>query len=347
MTRLRPVSAHASATMAKSRSACAVLVWKNEFAEIWKSTPSRRLRDRVAAAEEVLFGADGDGGALGVDVQEHARRRRHARAQVLRDRRERLDVGRRRDEVHHRLPGPAAFAERHESQQPAPSAVGGRFVGAESARARPPSRVSASSVFIVSDCRRQRSMSRTTSYRSASCSPSAGPAARRRHRELHLVAIAVGLGRRNDRPQLERRKAAQALETVADLLLLERELRRIREVLQAAAAAASEVRARRVDAIAATASRSPRSPRGRSERALRRRGPSGGRPGSPPRTNITYPSTRPTPSPPNARSSMESSDGVASTGFCHNSAEYKGRFSTSQFAAVATARRGGEYDSDS
>ena len=58
-----------------------------------------------------------------------------------------------------------------------------------------------------------------------------------------------GLGRRQDRAQLERRQSADALEAVAHLLFLEGELRGVRDVLETTAAAAAEVRARRLDAI--------------------------------------------------------------------------------------------------
>src|SRR5262249_9990539 len=67
------------------------------------------------------------------------------------------------------------------------------------------------------------------------------------NRELHLVAISVRIGRRQDRPELEVTEPADTLEAVADLLFLEGQLRGIGEVLQAAAAAPAEVGAGRVD----------------------------------------------------------------------------------------------------
>src|SRR5262249_60845204 len=68
-------------------------------------------------------------------------------------------------------------------------------------------------------------------------------------REFHLVAIPVGVGGREDRPELEVAEPADTLEAVAHLLLLEAQLSGIGEVLQTAAAAPAEVGAGRVDPI--------------------------------------------------------------------------------------------------
>ena len=70
------------------------------------------------------------------------------------------------------------------------------------------------------------SMSSTSSQRPALWKPSAGPSARRRERVLHLVAVVEDLGLARD-DRLERRlgDARDALERVAHLRLLLRELR--------------------------------------------------------------------------------------------------------------------------
>ncbi len=65
--------------------------------------------------------------------------------------------------------------------------------------------------------------------------------------ELHLVAVAVHLGRRDDRAHLGRGDAADALERLHNLTLLDPALLVVAQVLEAAAAAAAEVRARRLD----------------------------------------------------------------------------------------------------
>src|SRR5262249_38386087 len=64
-----------------------------------------------------------------------------------------------------------------------------------------------------------------------------------RDREFHLVAISIELRSRQNRPQLEGAHATEALQTVANLLFLERELRWIGEMLQTAATTLPEVRA--------------------------------------------------------------------------------------------------------
>jgi len=69
------------------------------------------------------------------------------------------------------------------------------------------------------------------------------------HGELHLVAVAVHLGRRQDRTQLEGRDGSQPLETVAHLLFLESQLRLVGDVLQPAPATPAEVRAGRRHAL--------------------------------------------------------------------------------------------------
>src|SRR5262245_23755662 len=68
-------------------------------------------------------------------------------------------------------------------------------------------------------------------------------------RELHLIAVAVGLRRGQNRPQLEVAEPADALETIAHLLGLEAELRGVRQVLEPTAAAAAEVGAGRLHPI--------------------------------------------------------------------------------------------------
>jgi hypothetical protein len=68
------------------------------------------------------------------------------------------------------------------------------------------------------------------------------------HRELHLVPIPIDLGRGEDGAHLERGGAAQAFQTIRDLLGLKGELRVVGEMLEAAAAAAPEIWARRLDA---------------------------------------------------------------------------------------------------
>ena len=68
--------------------------------------------------------------------------------------------------------------------------------------------------------------------------------------ELHLVAVAERLDRRDDRPDGGLGHAAQVAQHFADLALLLGQLRLVSEVLEAASAAhaALEVRARRLDA---------------------------------------------------------------------------------------------------
>jgi len=68
-------------------------------------------------------------------------------------------------------------------------------------------------------------------------------------RELHLVPVAIHIGRGEDRPKLEGPEPADARETVAHLLFFERQLRGIGEVLKPAATAAAEVGARGVDPV--------------------------------------------------------------------------------------------------
>src|SRR5262249_49311257 len=61
------------------------------------------------------------------------------------------------------------------------------------------------------------------------------------HRELHLVAISVDLGRADDRAELEARDVAETLQHVPHLFRLEGELSRIVHVLEAAATAPPEI----------------------------------------------------------------------------------------------------------
>ena len=68
-------------------------------------------------------------------------------------------------------------------------------------------------------------------------------------RELHLVAIPVRVRRFQDGPELELAEAADALEAIAHLLLLEGELGRVRDVLEPAAATAAEIGAGRLDPV--------------------------------------------------------------------------------------------------
>src|SRR2546427_94432 len=75
------------------------------------------------------------------------------------------------------------------------------------------------------------------------------PAAAAHDRELHLVPVPVGVGRRQDGPELERAEPTDALETVTHLLFLEGELRGVRDVLESATAAATEVGARRLHPV--------------------------------------------------------------------------------------------------
>ena len=107
-----PSSAHASATSANSRSACTVLVWKNELAETWNVHAAQRLRDVIATEQQVLLAADRHAGLLGVDVEHDAGGRRHARAQRLGHRHQRLHVGRGGHDVDHGLAGAPPLAQR-------------------------------------------------------------------------------------------------------------------------------------------------------------------------------------------------------------------------------------------
>jgi hypothetical protein len=158
--------------MAKSRSACTVLVWKNELAEIWNVTPSRdsvmcsrpsstcssvptatlalrsfTLSSTLAVAGTRAFSAwaigtsAGTSGALVTTLTIASPVRRPSRSVTKR-----------------RSPRSACCSH------------------TESPCARTCRRNSSSSAFIVSDCSRQRSMSRTTSYRSATCRPMAASA---------------------------------------------------------------------------------------------------------------------------------------------------------------------------
>src|SRR5262249_3319644 len=66
-----------------------------------------------------------------------------------------------------------------------------------------------------------------------------------RHRELHLVPVAVNLLGGNNGSHLDRFEAADALERVMHLFGLERELGAIVHVLEPAASAPPKIRARR------------------------------------------------------------------------------------------------------
>src|SRR5204863_356985 len=82
----------------------------------------------------MLLAADGDARLRVVDVQHDACGGRHARAEMVGERSQRLDVGGGGDEIYHRLPRPTSLAQRHEAQQPASAAIGHRLVSAEPAR---------------------------------------------------------------------------------------------------------------------------------------------------------------------------------------------------------------------
>ncbi len=134
--RLRPGRARTRpATSAKSRSACRVFVWKNEFAEIWKSTSPRRSvivsrpssRCSSVPTATLAFLAFTFSTTLAV-AGTRARRCSATGASAV-------DVGRRGDDVDHRLSRAPPFAKGDEPQEAAALAVGRRLVHAESTRA--------------------------------------------------------------------------------------------------------------------------------------------------------------------------------------------------------------------
>jgi hypothetical protein len=80
--------------------------------------PAQRFADVLAPEQKMLLGSDRDRRLLGVHVQDHAGQRRNAGAQLGRERGQRFHVGRRRDNIHHRLAGASAFTDRGETQEP-------------------------------------------------------------------------------------------------------------------------------------------------------------------------------------------------------------------------------------
>ncbi len=157
-----------------------------------------------------------------------------------------------------------------------------------------------------------------------------GPPAR--DRELHLVAVAVGLGRGEDGPQRDLAEAPEALQAVAHLLFLERQLGRVRQVLQTAAAAPAEVGARRRDAV------------GRGDQHLLDGG------AAEPAARLGQPDPKPVAGQPAAdeddvavgtpdalTAEGEVLDGqlerVPAARFCHEYGHYKGRSESSQFGS--------------
>ena len=155
-------------------------------------------------------------------------------------------LARRGHELHERLAGVAALA--NDEMPQIPGAVGLR-VRLEPFLARP---VAHRVAKVVAEVGREPALLEVEHL-----VPAAGPVqaergavGRLRERVLHLVAVVEDLGLARD-DLLERRlgDARDALERVAHLRLLLRELRAVLEILEAAAAALGEVRARRLDAL--------------------------------------------------------------------------------------------------
>ena len=178
---------------ANSRSACTVFVWKNEFAETWKSTSSSdsvMCRARAAGAPPLptatlAFLALTFSTTLAVA----GTRARSASATGASASTSGADA----TTFTIASPVSPALAQRDEPQQPA---LASRGSYTESARvphlARGSRRAACSSSPTGAGSARCRARRR-------SARPRAGRARRpvaRRHRELHLVAVAVGLGRR-------------------------------------------------------------------------------------------------------------------------------------------------------
>ncbi len=76
-----------------------------------EAEPPERRPDVVPPEEQVLLCADRHARLLGVHVQHDARRRGHAARELGGQGSERLHVGRRRHDVHHRLAGAMALAQ--------------------------------------------------------------------------------------------------------------------------------------------------------------------------------------------------------------------------------------------
>ena len=199
----------------------------------------------IASEQKVLLRPHGDRRLLRVHVQDHAGERRDARAQLLGDRRQGLDVRRGRDDVHHRLAGPAPFAHGREAQESGARIL---IVDGEPARARLGTQLAEQCVHRL---RLQMTALDVQDHVVAVglVQPDLGPAAAGHDRELHLVAIPVRIGGRQDRPELELAEPPDPLEAVAHLLFLELELGGVRKVLEAAAATAAEVGAGGFDSV--------------------------------------------------------------------------------------------------
>src|SRR5213078_2624046 len=251
--------------------------------------PTERRPDVIPPEEQVLLRPDRHARLLGVHVQDDARRRGYAAREPLGQGRERLYIGSRRHDVHHRLARVMALAQRHEAEEPR---AGGDVVDGKPARPDlAPEKVEqrvnrlrlqqapldveddvvavglvqaddcwsgvrepATTVGGLSEARGVREPATTVGGLSEARgvrepATTVGGLRRASNRELHLVAVPVRLGGRQDRSELERAETADPLEAVAHLLLLEGELRGIGEVLKPTSAAASEVRAGRLDPV--------------------------------------------------------------------------------------------------